>query len=539
MRGLLAGLFTLGALVVGIAPSAGAGASSGFRPSGIVYHSGAPAARPHTAAARTTAAATFDCGAITCDAYEAGVNGFLQDVAADKGTSNNVYSVATQYSDSIGNVTYNETFGGTYTDTTVFPANQCPAAPGSVCLTELQLAGEIQKDLTKNGWTTGGTKLYILLLPAGVDTCFDGNPNACASNTFCAYHDSTSSLIFAVEPFNTSFGCGAGNEQVNPQGFPNGMEIDETVNTISHEANEAITDPYGSGWWTAIGSENGDLCAWWFGAPLGTAANGQPYNQVINGHDYSLQQEYSNAANAGAGGCLQHLGGTASTVSPYAGDDGPLLFHNGPVMRSATVYTIFWLPGPTPELSTAPVVTGQAAVAHTLSTTTGTWTSSPTSYAYKWERCDNAGANCTAIGGAKSSTYKPVSGDVGHEIRSLVLAKNANGPAAAGYATSAPTAVVTGAPKVVNAPTITGAPKVGMKLTVNPGTWTNSPTHFAYQWLRCSASGTSCKAIMSATKASYKAASTDAGHTLAAKVTASNSSGPGKAKTAPTGVVAH
>ena len=75
-------------------------------------------------------------------------------------------------------------------------------------------------------------------------------------------------------------------------------------------------------------------------------------------------------------------------------------------MRSATVYTIYWVPGPTPAISVSPVVTGKAAVAQTLTTSTGTWTSSPTGYSYKWQRCDAAGANCIAIGGATSSKYE-------------------------------------------------------------------------------------------------------------------------------------
>lgn len=261
-------------------------------------------------------------------------------------------------------------------------------------------------------------------------------------------------------------------------------------------ANKAITDPYGTGWWTNTqGEENGDLCAWWFGSPVGTTLGGQPYNQVINGHDYSLQQEFSNAANAGGGGCLEHLGGTASAVSPYAGDVGPLAYHNGSLMRTATVYTIYWIPAPTPAISTSPVVTGNTVVGQTLSTTDGTWANLPTSYSYKWQRCNNASASCVTIAGATSSTYKLVSGDAGHTIRSLVQAENANGQAADGYTPSAATGVVVGVPKLLTAPKISGATKVGGTVSVGTGKWTYSPTQFAYQWLRCTSSGTKCGAI--------------------------------------------
>ncbi len=424
-----------------------------------------------------------------------------------------------------GSIAYNETFGGSYVDTNDFPANGCTTA-AATCLSEAQLVTEMTADMSATGWTASGTKLFIILLPESVDTCFGGGSSACAGTTFCAYHDTSGSLIFAVEPFNASFGCGATSEVTNPQGLPNGAEIDETVNTTSHEMNEAITDPYGGGWWSSLGNENGDLCAWWFGAPIGTTG-GQPYNQVINGHDYSLQQEFSNTADAGAGGCLQHPGGTVSTSSPYLdqADAGPLVYHNGSVMRSATVYTIYWIPSATPALSVAPAVTGTDAVGQQLSTTDGTWTHSPTSYGYRWQRCDSLGSNCVDIAGATSSQYTLVTDDAGHELRSEVLAGNALGPAVNGYAPSAPTSLVVGKPSMIAAPKLSGTAKVGKSLSVGKGRWTYSPTHYAYQWLRCSATGKSCKTISGETKSSHKLKPADAGHKLEAEVTASNAAG--------------
>ncbi len=56
---------------------------------------------------------------------------------------------------------------------------------------------------------------------------------------------------------------------------------------------EAITDPDTStGWYDSSGFENGDECAYVFGATQGTT--GQLYNQVINHHHYLTQEEFSN-----------------------------------------------------------------------------------------------------------------------------------------------------------------------------------------------------------------------------------------------------
>ena len=532
MKTLLACLLVLGALLAGSA--SGVGANNGFRPAGIVPHSGGkPAMR---AASTVNTAGTFTCGSITCSEYATGVNGYLQDVAADSGGANNVYSATTQYFDGTGNIAYSETFGGTYVDTHAYPTSGCPTPAAGTCLTEAQLVTEIGKDLATNGWTAKGTNLFFILLPANVDTCGDSNPlHGCASNAFCAYHDSSGSLLFAVQPFAAFWGCDGSRAG---EGFPNGAEIDESVNTISHEQNEAITDPNqaNNAWYVGNFDENGDLCAWSFGTPLGTTLSGQPYNQVINGNDYSLQLEYSNAANSNSGGCVSHLGGPATGISN--GGTGPLTYHGGPVMRTNTVYTIYWFPTPvqTPAISVAPIVSGTATVGRLLSTTTGTWTNSPTGYVYRWQRCDNAGSNCVGIANATSNHYTLVAADAGHEIRSQVKASNSGGPATAGYAPSAPTAVVVGKPTVITKPVLSGTTTVGMQLSVSTGSWTYSPTSYAYHWLRCSATGGSCVAI-SATTSTYTLKSADLGHTLKAKVTATNIAGSTSVTTARSAVV--
>lgn len=529
MKTLLALLLVLGALLT--ASASGVGASNGFRPTGIVPHFGSAPSLPATRA--TTAAGSFTCGSITCDAYATGVNTFFQDVAAASGAADNVYSATTQYYDNTGNIAYNATFGGTYLDTHAYPANGCPTTAANVCLTEAQLVTEINSVLTANGWTANGTHLFFIMLPSNVDTCGDSNPaNGCASNAFCAYHDSSGSLYFAVQPFAAFWGCdgsGAG------EGMPNGSEIDQSVNTLSHEQNETITDPNqaSNAWYSSTQDENGDLCAWSFGANLGTTPGGQPYNQVINGHDYSLQLEYSNAANGNTGGCVSHLGGPVTGISD--GGAGPLTYHGGPVMRTNTAYTIYWIPAGAPSSTTVPVVSGTDAVGQQISTTNGTWTNSPTSYAYKWQRCTSGGLSCVDIANATSAQYTLVTADAGHMIRSEVLATNTNGPAST-YAASAPTGVVLGKPAVITLPKITGTLIVGNPLSVSNGTWKNSPTSYAYQWLRCNSLGMFCKKIVGEVSNTYLLVSTDAGHKFEATVTATNAAGSYKATAKASGI---
>ena len=95
------------------------------------------------------------------------------------------------------------------------------------------------------------------------------------------------------------------------------------------------------------------------------------------------------------------------------------------------------------------------------------------------------------------------------------------------------------APPVNTAPpTITGVPQVGQTLTANNGTWTNTPTSFTYQWVRCNAGGNSCVAVANGTQRTYTLVGADSGRTMRVRVTATNADGSTMAESAQTTVVA-
>lgn len=78
------------------------------------------------------------------------------------------------------------------------------------------------------------------------------------------------------------------------------------------------------------------------------------------------------------------------------------------------------------------------------------------------------------------------------------------------------------------------APTVGEVLTTTNGTWTNSPTSFAYQWQDCNGD---CSSIVGATLTSYTVQSADLGDTIDVVVTASNAAGSASQTSPATGVV--
>ena len=202
-------------------------------------------------------------------------------------------------------------------------------------------------------------------------------------------------------------------------------------------------------------------------------------------------------------------------------------------------------PAPTspPANTTLPVVTGTAQQGATVSASTGTWANSPTSYAYQWKRCDSGGANCASIAGATASQYLLGSSDVGKTLRVTVTASNEVGPASA---TSNPTGVISSStptpspspPANTALPAISGTAQQGASLASSTGTWTNSPTSYAYQWRRCDSGGASCASIAGATTATYTLGVDDVGRTLRLNVTAANGGGSASATSNATAVVA-
>ena len=112
--------------------------------------------------------------------------------------------------------------------------------------------------------------LYFVMIPPGVQV-IQGGSGSC--QTFCGYHDATSSNIFyAVMPYPGCSGC-TGSLAV----------FDALTSTTSHELCEAITDPVpGQGWYDDNNGEIGDICAW--------------KTRSLGG--YTIQLEWSNKASS-------------------------------------------------------------------------------------------------------------------------------------------------------------------------------------------------------------------------------------------------
>jgi hypothetical protein len=185
-----------------------------------------------------------------------------------------------------------------------------------------------------------------------------------------------------------------------------------------------------------------------------------------------------------------------------------------------------------PRSTSPPEISGTYREGSTLTASTGSWSNGPTSFSYRWLRCDNE--DCRRISGATSRRYQLVARDVGRALVVEVTARNADGARTARSAFT-PLIAANVPPQNTAPPTISGTPVVGGTLSADPGTWSGAPT-FTFVWLRCDAAGGACADTGSRGR-TYGVRAEDVGRTLRVEVRARNPRGTTRATSAQTGVV--
>lgn len=177
-----------------------------------------------------------------------------------------------------------------------------------------------------------------------------------------------------------------------------------------------------------------------------------------------------------------------------------------------------------PAVSVAPVITGTPRTGDTLLATTGSWTGSPSSYSYQWQRSLTSGGSLVDITSATNPTYVVSEFDVGYFIKVAVSATNGVGTSSAAMSLET-TAVVDIAPTNTAVPLITGTTRTGATLTATTGSWTSSPspsTTYTYQWKRANTSGGSYTGISSGVNSTYVLTDADIGKYIKVAVVATN-----------------
>jgi hypothetical protein len=212
------------------------------------------------------------------------------------GTNSGYVSLLTQYNtpasggtnQTIGNGTFDGLFqivpaagnnGSTISDTQIQAELLAQISAGHLPAPILDAAGNVNT-------------LYMIYFPPG-KTITQGGSSSCVAGGFCAYHGTTSTtfnsknLLYGVHPDMQSGLCSTG-------GCGSAGVFGNYTSVTSHELTEAITDADVGiatvfapplAWYDMVNGEIGDIC------------NGQQGTYTANGTAYTIQLEFSNAAN--------------------------------------------------------------------------------------------------------------------------------------------------------------------------------------------------------------------------------------------------
>jgi hypothetical protein len=229
--------------------------------------------------------------------------------AGTSSTSSTDGSLVGTYLNSLGgsnyyniNTTYTDTVGGGHTvanslNYTGFWADNGPTAPASGSSpSDAAIQAEIVNYFTTTKTAPDPATVYAVFSASGVNLGGGAYTSYCAYHGYFAYNGST--VLYAAMPYDYNPSCNLLNG--SPNNDPGG---DAEVNVLSHELEEANTDPQLNAWYDTTGAENGDKCAWNFGTEFLSTKNGSGYaNITVGGRDYLVQQNW---LNANGGGCYQ------------------------------------------------------------------------------------------------------------------------------------------------------------------------------------------------------------------------------------------
>ena len=169
--------------------------------------------------------------------------------------------------------------------------------------------------------------------------------NPCTTNVFCAYH----SRVERVHLRRRARCRGRpGRLLRSRRQAPAGNGADATINTISHEQNEAITDPFPAGGWISDDSAHNIPRSATCAPTTSACRSARPGRSTTRPSTATTTTSSSSTATRPipTGGCVPYLGGPVTRRRSAQDGARParLPGRHRHVMTTNTVYAIYWVP---------------------------------------------------------------------------------------------------------------------------------------------------------------------------------------------------
>lgn len=167
-------------------------------------------------------------------------------------------------------------------------------------LSDAGVQAVVSKAITSHALPLDSNGVYFVLTSADVNETSGFCTQYCGWHTHGTITGTDIKFAFIGNPDRCPSACAAQSEGPNGNAGADGM-----ASIISHELEEAVTDPDLNAWYDRRGMENADKCAWTFGATsTASIGNGSKYNMILGSRQYLIQQNWVNAS---GGFCAQGL----------------------------------------------------------------------------------------------------------------------------------------------------------------------------------------------------------------------------------------
>lgn len=159
-------------------------------------------------------------------------------------------------------------------------------------LSDAGVQAVVSKAITSGALPKDTNGVYFVLTSADVGESSGFCTQYCGWHTHGTISGSDIKFSFVGNPQRCPSACQAQPTSASPN---NNLGADGMASIISHELEEAVTDPDLNAWYDNRGAENADKCAWTFGT-TSTASNGSFYNVTLGGKQYLIQRNWVNAS---------------------------------------------------------------------------------------------------------------------------------------------------------------------------------------------------------------------------------------------------
>ncbi len=157
-------------------------------------------------------------------------------------------------------------------------------------LADADVTAVVSNAITSGALPADPNAVYFVLTSADVNETSGFCTSYCGWHTHGTIAGQDIKYSFVGNPDRCPSACEAQTTGPNGNAGADGM-----ASVLTHELEEAVTDPDLNAWYDGSGAENADKCAWKFGTTY-TTSNGSKANMKLGARDFLIQQNWLNAS---------------------------------------------------------------------------------------------------------------------------------------------------------------------------------------------------------------------------------------------------